>query len=301
MIIRTCRSTVGGLPITTNSQKMAPFGAFFSNDRCRWFAKRFLVSCELDLSRSVFAMADSNPRAEIAGKNTHNKVMEILQSAKSGGRIMDIPSGHGVFAHRLAAAGYSAVAADVVQRNELDGLEFHRADMNEPLPLADNSLDGLTCIEGIEHLERPFDFIRECARVLAADGLLILTTPNISAIRSRWRYFLTGFHNKCKYMLDETSPNPLHHINMLSFPALRYMLHVHGFQITHIDTNRIKAINWIYLPVALVQYLVTRVGIWRAKPDDIDRELSIVVLRQMLSLPALLGESMVIVARKRSD
>lgn len=245
-------------------------------------------------------MSHQEPRSEITGKNTHNTVMDVLRSEKPSGRVMDIPSGNGVFVRRLVAAGYSAVAADIVRRDDPGDIEFHEADMNKPLPATDGSLDGITCIEGIEHLERPFDFVRECARALNDDGLLILTTPNISAIRSRWRYFLTGFHNKCKYMLDETQPNPLHHINMLSFPALRHMLHVNGFRITRVSTNRIKLINWIYLPLALVQYLVTRIEIIRAKPTDINRTLSAEVLTQMTKVPVLLGESMVIVARKRA-
>lgn len=243
-------------------------------------------------------MNDDIPRAEIAGKNTHNTVMEILLSMTQRGRVMDIPSGTGAFVRRLQAAGFVPVAADIVRREELGDIEYHQADMNEPLPVADASLDGITCIEGIEHLERPFDFVRECARVLASDGVLILTTPNISSLRSRWRYFLTGFHNKCRYMLDETDPDPLHHINMLSFPALRYMLHVNGFEITRIETNRIKPISWLYLPIVLAQSLTTRLGIWRAKSRDINRGLSYAVLHQMTRIPVLMGESLVIVARK---
>lgn len=244
-------------------------------------------------------MGNGEALFENAGKNTHNKVVEVLQEMAPTGRVMDVPSGSGAFARRLAELDYDVIAADVVNHGNIEGAEFHKADMNQPLPFADGSLNAVTCIEGIEHLERPFDFVRECERVLGDDGCLILTTPNTSSIRSRWRYFLTGFHNKCKYMLDETAPNPLHHIGMLSFPALRYMLHTNGFEIQKIDTNRIKGISWIYSPIALVQYLLTRLNIRKAKPADINVGLSKEVLTQMTSVPLLFGEAMVVAARKK--
>ncbi len=84
------------------------------------------------------------------------------------------------------------------------------------------------CIDGIEHLRRPFDFIAEVRRVLRIGGEVILSTPNISSLRSRLRWLLTGHHHKCPAPLDERNPNPLHHINMISFPELRYLLHSNG-------------------------------------------------------------------------
>ena len=246
-------------------------------------------------------MGNGEALFENAGKNTHNKVLHILQGMVPTGRVMDIPSGSGAFSRRLAGLDYDVVAADVVNHGDIESVEFHMADMNQPLPFADGSLNAITCIEGIEHLERPFDFVRECGRVLRDDGCLILTTPNTSSIRSRWRYFLTGFHNKCKYMLDETAPNPLHHIGMLSYPALRYMLHTNGFAIQKIDTNRIKGISWIYAPIALVQYVLTRFNIRKAKPADINVDLSKEVLSQMMSVPLLFGEAMVVAATKKTN
>ncbi len=243
-------------------------------------------------------MQTNEIRFENAPKYTHDKVLAMISASSPQGPVMDIPSGSGAFARRLAEKGHNVIAADVVNSGDIAGVEFHQADMNEPLPAEDGSIACISCIEGIEHLERPFDFVRECHRVLSDDGILILTTPNTSAIRSRWRYFLTGFHNKCKYALDETTPNPLHHINMLSFPALRYMLHSSSFQIEAIETNRIKGINWLYLPMVPIQYLVTSIVNRRAKPIDISQPLSKEVLQQMMSLPLLFGESMVIAARK---
>ena len=102
-----------------------------------------------------------------------------------------IPLAH----HRLGAAfrwieaGFEAVGVDVQPQAEEPEFEFHQADITDGLPLADGCIDCVMSIEGIEHLEKPFDFVRKCHRVCADDGLLIMTTPNISAIRSRWRWF----------------------------------------------------------------------------------------------------------------
>ena len=42
--------------------------------------------------------------------------------------------------------------------------------------------DLVTCMEVIEHVADPAAFVRGLARVLAADGLLILSTPNRTAL-----------------------------------------------------------------------------------------------------------------------
>jgi hypothetical protein len=87
----------------------------------------------------------------------------------------------------------------------------------------------------------------------------------------------------------------------LSYPALRYMLHTSGFEIQNIDTNRIKGISWLYAPIAIVQYLLTRLNIRKAKPEDINPRLSREVLSQMMTLPLLFGETMVVAATKKSN
>lgn len=233
-----------------------------------------------------------------AAKNAHNVVLAELTQRVKAGRVLDAPCGGGVLANRMVAAGLEVTGFDIDEPADAGVLEYGVADLNRPLPAEDASFDAVVSVEGIEHLERPFDFVRECARVLRDGGLLVITTPNISSLRSRWRWFMTGFHNKCKYALDETDPNPLHHINMLSYPELRYMLHSNGFRIEKTTTNRIKPINWLYAPLVPFCYVLSRAVIGAAKKRRIDRALSLDVLHQMMKPDLLFGELMIVVAHK---
>ena len=236
-----------------------------------------------------------------AAKNTHNVVLAELTARADSGRVLDAPCGTGQLAARVRDAGFRVIGLDMDEAAAVDGIEIRSADLNQPLPLADAEVDYVLSVEGIEHLERPFSFIRECNRVLRDGGTMIITTPNISSLRSRWRWFWSGFHYKCKYALDETDPTPFHHINMLSYPEMRYLLHTNGFQIEKITTNRMKAAHRLYAPFVPFVALFSRLVIWRARPSEINRPLSRSVHKEMMTRELLFGELMILVARKRSN
>jgi SAM-dependent methyltransferase len=63
--------------------------------------------------------------------------------------------------------------------------EFHQCDLNAGLPPPDASMDLVYAGEVIEHLIDPDRLVEECARVLRADGWLLVTTPNPHAWYNR--------------------------------------------------------------------------------------------------------------------
>lgn len=65
----------------------------------------------------------------------------------------------------------------------------------EPLPYADARFDIVTSSEVVEHLENYRRAIREIARVLRPGGVVVLTTPNVLNMKSRLRFFASGFFN----------------------------------------------------------------------------------------------------------
>lgn len=236
---------------------------------------------------------------EDAGENTHTIIEEMVADEVAKGHILDIPCGEGALSKRLAEKGFEVESADCVGIVKYDKARFRIADMNRRLPYEDGVFDGVVCIDGIEHIEKPFDFIRECGRVLKQGGFLVISTPNISALRSRWRYLLTGFHNKARVPLNEASPNPLFHINMVSLPDLRYRLATNGFVITQIRTNRIKPISWLYVLLVPFACVRTFVVFAREAHDETLKEIFRQVFRCMFSLPVLFGETLIVKARRK--
>jgi SAM-dependent methyltransferase len=239
-----------------------------------------------------------NTIPENTSKNTHDVVAHLLLEEDIGDRILDIPSGAGAFTKRMMDLNKDVYPADIENILEVENSNFCTANMNDHLPYEDSFFDAVICIDGIEHLERPFDFIQECYRVLKPAGILIISTPNINSIRSRWRWFWTSHHNKCKSPLNEYDPGPLHHINMMSYQRLRYILHTRGFAIKVIATNRIKWISCIYILFVPFSFLFTKFVYNKEEKDLRQRKANQDILKDLFKRPLLFGETMIIKARK---
>lgn len=250
--------------------------------------------------------AASLPAADIpresAPLRTHHAVYALLRQYCPAGTVVDAPSGSGAFTQRLVEAPeYTARPLDIAHPPHLPRGERGAAviaDMDAALPYATGSMDAVVSIEGIEHIRRPWDFVRECARVVRPGGWLILSTPNVSSVRSRWRWFWTGFHHKAKYPLDEANPQPRHHINMRAFPELRYMLHTSGFVLEAVATNRIKPVSWLFLPCVPLMWLGVSVAMRRGAKNATHRRQIREVIRQMMRPSVLFGETLILVARR---
>jgi 2-polyprenyl-3-methyl-5-hydroxy-6-metoxy-1,4-benzoquinol methylase len=213
--------------------------------------------------------------------------------------VLDAPCG-GLAALTLALQkfGLSAVGADV----DLDaatclGSSFVQANLDAPLPWRDETFDAVFSTEGIEHLENQFAFLRELHRILKPGGILVLTTPNITALRSRMRFFASGFFGRDSRPMNESSRHPFHHIGLLTFPELRYALHTSGFQLTAVSHTHIKPVSYLYGMFVPWMWIYTGIA-FRKEKDPAQRERSRQIRSALYSRSMLFGECLMLTARK---
>jgi SAM-dependent methyltransferase len=116
----------------------------------------------------------------------HLKRYEFALAWCDAAEVLDAGCGVGYGSAFLARGARRVVGVD---RNG-DGIEYARAhyaadnveylcaDVLE-LPLADASFDVVCAFETIEHLDDPRGFLREAARVLAPEGVALVSTPRV--------------------------------------------------------------------------------------------------------------------------
>lgn len=103
-----------------------------------------------------------------------------------GKRVLDAACGSGYGCKMLKDAGASAVVGVDISTEAIekakpaygdDGITFVHGDILK-LPFPDESFDLVVSFETIEHVKEGSLWIEESARVLKANGLLLLSTPN---------------------------------------------------------------------------------------------------------------------------
>ena len=188
----------------------------------------------------------------IAPAGVHEKVFELAMSHPAE-KVLDLPTGYGAMAERLLRAGKAVTGGDI-DTSKFRGsrkdprLTLLQVDLNEKvLPVPEGEFDLAISVEGIEHLQSQWNFVRSLHRALKPGGRLIITTPNILNVRSRLRYLMEGRYEHFKRPLvkDRSWSCDLdnYHIAPIGYFELQFILECCGFSIEQVHTNRYAARN----------------------------------------------------------
>lgn len=229
---------------------------------------------------------------------TKNKVLRrraalgVLSSLPTG-RVLDAPCGDGALAQEMATLGWRTWAGDIepVGFDHGNGVRFVRLDLDARLPFADATFDAVVSLEGIEHLLLPAQCLAEFCRVLRPGGVLVLTTPNVNNVQSRWHYLVggrfSGFRPVTRRALAATGTDAVKHVTPPYLPTLVYVLSRHGVVVETVDVTMVRTKQWLALPLAFPLWLASR----RAPKGTLARLLG--------SWTLLLGRNVVLRGTKR--
>jgi len=110
-----------------------------------------------------------------------------LIAAGQPGVVLEAGSGEGygvrllhlAGAERVVALDYDAESLAHAEHTYPDDVSGRAVRTNlAALPLADGSTSAISCLQVIEHLWTPAEFLAESVRVLRPGGLLVVSTPN---------------------------------------------------------------------------------------------------------------------------
>ena len=103
-------------------------------------------------------------------------------------------------------------------------LEFVQTDLDSPWPetLSEKRFDVVFALEVLEHMIDTDRFLEQVRGVLADDGVLALSTPNINSLRNRAMVPLGAYPAGLEWR------NIIHHVRLYNVRCLREQLVAHG-------------------------------------------------------------------------
>ena len=131
----------------------------------------------------------------------HEAAYLTLRPFAAGAVVLEAGCGEGYGGALLAATANTVIAVDTDQQaaahaaGSYQTVDVVRADLHR-LPLADGSVEVVSCMQVVEHLKDQEGFLAECARVLRPAGVLLLTTPNRLTFSPGQETPLNPFHTR---------------------------------------------------------------------------------------------------------
>ncbi len=162
----------------------------------------------------------------ISHGSIYQTVIQALKKyAPENGQLLDFGAGQGDFLKKMTSSPFKFMYHGVdLMYSKVTGVNWYVQDLNKKLQFKDGQFDVITCIEVIEHLENPRQMVRDLSRVLKADGVLVLTTPNNESWRSIISYIFRG------HFVAFTDSSYPAHITALNQTDLYRILKECGFQ-----------------------------------------------------------------------
>lgn len=179
-----------------------------------------------------------------------------------------------------------------------EGVDLHKA-----LSYENESFDVVILTEVIEHLAEYRTVMYEAARIVKSGGAVIVTTPNIFRLHSRWNFFLFGTHKVINRRLGwDLTPNDLYayHISPVDVPYLHVLARHGGLDLETFRLTRFKWRHCVWL-VAYPLFKLLAFLYYRGGSRGSLRRVGDEKLRRVMSSFAILfSEQLCFLYRKRS-
>jgi 2-polyprenyl-3-methyl-5-hydroxy-6-metoxy-1,4-benzoquinol methylase len=208
----------------------------------------------------------------------------LWRYAGRGNRILDVGCGEGFTAARLAELGNTVSGVDVLPQPQCrPAMENYwqcdlAAGMESVLAAARGErYDKILLMDILEHLPQPEKVLSQCAQLLAPNGQIVVSLPNVANVTMRWMLLTGRFEYADRGILDRT------HLRFFTRRTARRLLVEQGYEILR-ETATV-------MPVEL------KLGIPASNPFM--RALTAALAVPTRITPGLLGYQWIFVARPK--
>jgi len=157
---------------------------------------------------------------ERSNKGLHDYIFKTIIPSEcefAPSNILDIASGSGAWLDRfIDIKPENKLGLDIdTNQFQLKGVKAQTFNFDNYNNEMFGSFDLITCIELVEHLENPGNLVQLIKINLSADGVCVISTPNIHSIQARLRFLLKGRLGHFDDKSDPTHIYPVYNENLM--------------------------------------------------------------------------------------
>jgi GT2 family glycosyltransferase/2-polyprenyl-3-methyl-5-hydroxy-6-metoxy-1,4-benzoquinol methylase/glycosyltransferase involved in cell wall biosynthesis len=244
--------------------------------------------------RMTMNLFDADARAIYAGDvdfGRRNSLAALFDLVPQGAEVLDVGIGGGALGRRLTEErGCQVDGVTLSNEESRNAAAFYRR-----IEVADLSVVGLDtlfggqryraiiCADVLEHLPRPTRVLDACRNLLAPDGVLLLSIPNVSYVGLLGELLGGEFRYRIEGLLDRT------HLRFFTRRSLLRMLREAGWHVDRIEAIRLELpdsefrVSFDSMPPPVQRYLL-------AMPDALTYQF--IVCARVSPAPVLAVEKM---------
>lgn len=154
----------------------------------------------------------------------------LRKHEKNSMKIFDLGCSKGIFLDMVEKVGWIPYGSDVNHKQVTENQKRYgdrvKLQAGKRIDCPDQYFDAITLFDSIEHMTEPVDTLREAARVMRNDGVVVVSTPNIDGLFPKLTYFLFG-----KTIGAWEHPEPPRHVYQFSKKTLSMALKKAGLEV----------------------------------------------------------------------
>jgi SAM-dependent methyltransferase len=162
---------------------------------------------------------------------THDAALAlILKYLPPSEGVIDLGARSGAMLARLRDAGFTDLNAIDLDISEfkLSDIPIRRIDLNTAFSNHyGRKFKLVCCTDVVEHLDSPREFFKQAHRLLADDGYLCVTLPNIAYWVGRMKFMIRGEH----WGFGESNYREQRHISPMTYDAMRLTMQECGLNL----------------------------------------------------------------------
>lgn len=121
-----------------------------------------------------------------AGKNSSKDFSH--RPPRDGATLLDIGCGGGAFLAKMQNLGWKVMGLDfsshAVEQTRARNIEAHHGGLDHPA-ISSRLFDAVTMRQVLEHIHDPLDFLQGVRKILARDGMVSISVPNLDSLAYR--------------------------------------------------------------------------------------------------------------------